>query len=130
MQIVLFNEMIVLILLSIKIGDIMGMINLCILYVVFEFIMLRLLIYQWFVLEKKIRVLEEYDVFRECVNKVKLLVVVELGEFRILILEFFGFLVGDVIMLNKLVDEGLFIKVGDRLKYMGSLGMIKDCVVV
>jgi flagellar motor switch protein FliM len=32
--------------------------------------------------------------------------------------------------LNKPVDEGLSIKVGDRLKYMGSPGTIKDRVAV
>lgn len=73
---------------------------------------------------------EEYDALKERVNKAKLPIVAELGESRISIAEFLGLSVGDVITLNKPVDEGLSIKVGDKLKYMGSPGTIKDRVAV
>jgi flagellar motor switch protein FliM len=130
MQIVSPNETIALISLSTKIGDTTGMINLCIPHVVLEPIMSRLSTHQWFVSEKKTRAPEEYDALRSRVNKAKLPVVAELGESRISIAEFLGLSVGDVITLNKPVEEGLSIKVGDRLKYIGSPGTIKDRVAV
>ncbi|MDU5951012.1 MAG: FliM/FliN family flagellar motor switch protein, partial [Paenibacillus macerans] len=49
---------------------------------------------------------------------------------QITVREFLGLSVGDVISLNKPVQEGLQIRIGDRLKYIGSPGTIKDRVAV
>lgn len=130
MQIVSPNETIALISLSTKIGDTTGMINLCIPHVVLEPIMARLSTHQWFVSEKKSRAPEEIDALRLRVSKAQLPIVAELGESRINVAEFLGLSVGDVISLNKPVKEGLSIRVGERLKFFGSPGMIKDRVAV
>ncbi|AIQ13342.1 flagellar motor switch protein FliM [Paenibacillus durus] len=130
MQIVSPNETIALISLSTKIGDTTGMINLCIPHVVLEPIMSRLSVHQWFVSEKKARDEQEVEAIRASVNKAQLPIVAELGESRISIAEFLGLNVGDVISLNRTVDTGLSIKVGDKLKFIGSPGMLKDRVAV
>ncbi|GAA0134156.1 flagellar motor switch protein FliM [Paenibacillus sp. YSY-4.3] len=130
MQIVSPNETIALISLSTKIGDTTGMINLCIPHVVIEPIMPKLSVHHWFVSQKKSRAPEEYDALRNRVNKAKLPIVAELGESQLTIQEFLGLSVGDVISLNKPVHDGLAIRVGDRLKYVGSPGTLKDRVAV
>ncbi|CAM4315014.1 flagellar motor switch protein FliM [Paenibacillus macerans] len=130
MQIVSPNETIALISLSTKIGDTSGMINLCIPHVVIEPIMPKLSVHHWFVSQKKSRVPEEVDALRHRVNKAMLPIVAELGESQITVREFLGLSVGDVISLNKPVQEGLQIRIGDRLKYIGSPGTIKDRVAV
>ncbi|MEF2965204.1 flagellar motor switch protein FliM [Paenibacillus sp. M1] len=130
MQIVSPNETIALISLSTKIGDTSGMINLCIPHVVIEPIMPKLSVHHWFVSQKKSRAPEEVDALRHRVNKAKLPVVAELGESQITVQEFLSLSVGDVISLNKPVQEGLSIRVGDRLKYIGSPGTLKDRVAV
>lgn len=130
MQIVSPNETIALISLSTKIGDTTGMINLCIPHVVLEPIMTRLSVHQWFVSEKKVRDEVELESIRSRVHRAQLPIVAELGESRLSIAEFLGLSVGDVISLNKTVDSGLSIKVGDKLKFIGSPGMIKDRVAV
>ncbi|MCY7562491.1 flagellar motor switch protein FliM [Paenibacillus macerans] len=130
MQIVSPNETIALISLSTKIGDTSGMINLCIPHVVIEPIMPKLSVHHWFVSQKKSRVPEEVDALRHRVNKAMLPIVEELGESQITVREFLGLSVGDVISLNKPVQEGLQIRIGDRLKYIGSPGTIKDRVAV
>lgn len=38
--------------------------------------------------------------------------------------------VGDVLTLNKSIDEGLKIKVGDKLKFIGSPGSLRDRIAV
>ena len=48
------------------------------------------------------------------VSKAKLPIVCELGQSSISIREFLGLAIGDVISLNKPIDEGLDIKVGDK----------------
>lgn len=126
MQIVSPNETIALISLSTKIGDTTGMINLCIPHVVLEPIMSRLSTHQWFISEKKSRAPEEFDALRARVSKAQLPIVAELGESQISIAEFLGLTVGDVISLNKPVGEGLSIRVGEKLKYIGSPGVVKD----
>lgn len=130
MQIVSPNETIALISLSTKIGDTSGMINLCIPHVVIEPIMPKLSVHHWFVSQKKSRAPEEVDALRQRVNKAKLPIVAELGESQITVQEFLELSVGDVISLNKPVQEGLAIRVGDRLKYIGSPGTLKDRVAV
>lgn len=130
MQIVSPNETIALISLSTKIGDTTGMINLCIPHVVLEPIMTRLSVHQWFVSEKKVRDEVELESIRSRVHRAQLPIVAELGESRLSIAEFLGLSVGDVISLNKTVDSGLSIKVGDKLKFIGSPGMIKERVAV
>ncbi|MNW30504.1 Flagellar motor switch protein FliM [compost metagenome] len=130
MQIVSPNETIALISLSTKIGDTSGMINLCIPHVVIEPVMPRLSVHHWFVSQKKERIPEEVDALRNRVNKAKLPIIAELGESQISIREFLGMSVGDVISLNKPVQEGLSIRVGDRLKFIGSPGTLKDRVAV
>ncbi|OAB41343.1 flagellar motor switch protein FliM [Paenibacillus glacialis] len=130
MQIVSPNETIALISLSTKIGDTTGMINLCIPHVVLEPIMSRLSAHQWFVSQKKISEPVEVESLKQHVRHAKLKVVAELGNSKLSISEFLGLSVGDVISLNKPVNSGLSIKVGDKLKFIGSPGTLKDRIAV
>lgn len=130
MQIVSPNETIALISLSTKIGDTTGMINLCIPHVVVEPIMSKLSTHQWFISEKKSRAPEEMVALQERVKKAKLPIIAELGESQISIAEFLSLGVGDVIALGKPVNEGLTIKVGERAKFIGSPGSLRDRVAV
>ncbi|MFD0616722.1 MULTISPECIES: flagellar motor switch protein FliM [Paenibacillus] len=130
MQIVSPNETIALISLSTKIGDTTGMINLCIPHVVIEPIMPRLSVHHWFVSQKKSRVPEEVEVLRQRVNKARLPLIAELGNSQISIREFLSLSVGDVITLEKKVEDGLSIRVGEKLKFLGSPGVVKDRVAI
>jgi flagellar motor switch protein FliM len=130
MQIVSPNETIALISLTTKIGDTTGMINLCIPHVVIEPIMPRLSVHHQFLSQRKTRAPEEVETLKERVNKAKLPLIAELGSSEITVREFLNLNVGDVITLNKVVDQGLDIKVGEKLKFIGSPGTIKDRLAV
>ncbi len=130
MQIVSPNETIALISLSTKIGDTSGMINLCIPHVVIEPIMSKLSVHHWFVSQKKARAPEELEALRERVTRAALPVIAELGQSQLTIREFLSLAPGDVITLNKATEEGLAIRIGERLKFIGSPGMIKDRIAV
>ncbi|MGN7453815.1 flagellar motor switch protein FliM [Paenibacillus pasadenensis] len=130
MQIVSPNETIALISLSTKIGDTTGMINLCIPHVVIEPIMPRLSVHHWFVSQKKSRAPEEVEMLEQRVHKAKLPIIAELGESSITVSEFMSLAVGDVISLNKTAGEGLHIKVGEKLKFIGSPGSVRDRLAV
>lgn len=122
MQIVSPNETIALISLSTKIGDTTGMINLCIPHVVIEPIMPRLSVHHWFVSQKKTIAPEEVMALQSRVHKAKLPIIAELGDTQITVREFLNLSVGDVITLNKPVDELLNIRIGEKLKFLGSPG--------
>jgi flagellar motor switch protein FliM len=122
MQIVSPNETIALISLSTKIGDTTGMINLCIPHVVIEPIMPRLSVHHWFVSQKKTIAPEEVMALQSRLHKAKLPIIAELGETQITVREFLNLGVGDVISLNKPVDELLNIRIGEKLKFLGSPG--------
>ncbi|MBB6636710.1 flagellar motor switch protein FliM [Cohnella thailandensis] len=130
MQIVSPNETIALISLSTKIGDTTGMINLCIPHVVIEPIMSKLSVHHWFVSQKKVRAPEEVNLLEHRVSKAKLPIVAELGSSVISIHEFLNLGIGDVISLHKETGEGLEIKVGDKLKFIGSPGTVRDRMAV
>ncbi|ASS65709.1 MULTISPECIES: flagellar motor switch protein FliM [Paenibacillus] len=130
MQIVSPNETIALISLSTKIGDTTGMINLCIPHVVIEPIMPRLSVHHWFVSQKKSRAPEEVEILEQRVHKAKLPIIAELGESSITVREFMSLAAGDVISLKKPVGEGLHIKVGEKLKFIGSPGSVRDRLAV
>lgn len=129
-QIVSPNETIALISLSTKIGDTTGMINLCIPHVVIEPIMSRLSVHHWFLSQKKEKDNNDNILLQERINKAKLPIIAELGESQISIYEFLNLTVDDVITLNKPLNEGLNIKVGDRLKFIGSPGEINGKLAV
>lgn len=130
MQIVSPNETIALISLSTKIGDTTGMINLCIPHVVIEPVMPKLSIHQWFVSQKKARIPEEIEALKDNVNKAALPIIAELGESQISIQEFLNLSVGDCIALNHSVKDGLKIRVGEKLKFLGSPGEVKGKLAV
>ncbi|ANE47547.1 flagellar motor switch protein FliM [Paenibacillus swuensis] len=130
MQIVSPNETIALISLSTKIGDTTGMINLCIPHVVIEPIMSRLSVHHWFVSQKKTRAPEEQEALQKRVTKAKLPVIAELGNSSISVREFLGLVVGDVITLDKKSEDGLSVKVGERMKFIASPGAVKGRMAV
>lgn len=130
MQIVSPNETIALISLSTKIGDTTGMINLCIPHVVIEPIMPRLSVHHWFVSQKKTSAPEEVMALQARLHKAKLPIIAELGDSSISVREFLNLSVGDVISLNKPVDEMLKIRIGEKLKFIGTPGTARGKLAV
>ncbi|GGJ22278.1 flagellar motor switch protein FliM [Paenibacillus hunanensis] len=130
MSLVSPNETIALISLSTKIGDTTGMINLCIPHVVIEPIMSKLSANHLFFSQKKEPALEEVESLKQRVHRAQLPVIAELGESRLSIQEFLSLSVGDVISLNKPIQQDLSIKIGNQLKFYGSPGTVKDRVAI
>ena len=69
-------------------------------------------VHHWFVSQKKTRAPEEIECSKQRVSKAKLPIVAELGNSHISIQEFLELAVGDVISLNKSIDEGWTSKSG------------------
>ena len=130
MQIASANDTIALISLSTKIGDTTGMINLCIPHVVIEPVMPRLSVHHMFVTYKKSKTEEEAEALKQRVEQAKLPVVAELGHAEISLQDLLNLASGDVIPLDKPTNEGLHIKVGDKLKFIGIPGTVRGKLAV
>lgn len=130
MQIASANDTIALISLSTKIGDTTGMINLCLPHVAIEPIMPRLSVHHMFVTHRKTKTDEETEALQNRIAKTKLPLIAELGHSQISVREFLNLAIGDVIPLTKQVNEGLEIRVGEKLKFIGSPGTVKGKMAV
>jgi flagellar motor switch protein FliM len=122
-QIISPNEMIALVTLSIKVGEIDGMINICIPYIVIEPIISNLNTKHWFTSNED----EDLSRFRPVVEKgleaarVPLSVIV--GKTTITVDEFINLQVGDVITLDSYVNSDFQVMVGNLLKFSAKPGL-------
>ena len=124
-QIVSPNETVALITLSVKIGEVEGLMNICLPNIVLEPIIQNLSTNFLFSGIKK-----EFDEkgkknLENSVRKAKLEAVAIVGDTFITVEDFIFMQVGDVIKLNKKVDEELELKVGGKTKYLGYPGTYK-----
>lgn len=129
-QIVSPNETIALITLKAKIGEIEGLINICIPHIVLEPILPKLSTKLWFSTVTKQISDDEKKTLEKRVKRANLELSSILGESNITVEDFLNLQEGDVINLNKNIKEELEIKVGDKLKFVGSPGAVKNKLAI
>ena len=119
------TETIALITLRVNIGEVEGLINVCIPHLVIEPILNKLSTRFWFAsVQKEIKEEDRKNVKKK-VKKAEIDVVSLVGESYITVEDFLYLQEGDVIKLNKRVEEELEIHVGDRLQYFGKPGSLR-----
>ncbi|QZY56760.1 flagellar motor switch protein FliM [Crassaminicella profunda] len=129
-QIVSPSETIALITLNIKIGDVEGLVNLCIPHLVIEPILPKLNTRLWFNSVNKERTTEDEKVITKRVEKTAVPVRAVLGSTHITVSEFLDLQIGDVIQLDTFIKEDVKIFVGEHLKYYGKAGTKKKNMAV
>lgn len=129
-QIVSPNETIALITLKAKVGEVEGLINICIPHISLEPILAKLSTKLWFSSVSKQITPEEKKTLEKRVKRASLELSSILGESYITVEDFLGLQDGDVINLNKSIKEELEVKVGDKLKFLGSPGTIKNKLAI
>ena len=111
------SEMIAIITISIKIGDVEGLMNICLPYMTLEDVMDKLNTKYWFSTMKE-RGEEEYaGVIESLIAKAPMPVKAVLGKSAISISDFINLQVGDIIRLNTKVDDELYVYVGNIKKF-------------
>lgn len=125
-QIISPNEIIALITLNIKIGNIEGMMNICIPHLVIESIMDKLNTKFWFSqMEQELG--PSYEAYMQnLIAKSKLPLVALLGKTHITVQEFLELSTMDIIKLDKDVTMDVDIYVGNLLKFTGTPGQYKN----
>lgn len=122
-QIISPNEMIALVSLSIKLGEVEGLVNFCIPHLVIEPIMDKLNTKHWFSSQED----EDLSVYRSKVEvgleDTKIPVSVVVGRTNITVNEFIDLQVGDVITLDSFVNSDFSVMIGDLLKFYAKPGI-------
>ena len=130
LQMVAPNETVVVISFSITIGEISGMINICIPHVVLEPIIPKLSVHYWMQTSKKEREPVELQMLENRVQKAELPIIAELGPTEISVLDFLNLTIGDVIELRHSIDKPLSISVGEVPKFLGQAGRVNKTMAV
>ncbi|MEH7122848.1 flagellar motor switch protein FliM [Bacillus sp. JJ1503] len=130
LQMVSPNETVVVISLNTTIGETSGMMNICIPHVVLEPIIPKLSVHYWMQTDKKERAPEELNRLENHIQRAEVSVVGELGHSEISIQDFLMLDIGDVIELNKPIDQPLLIKVGDIPKFLGQPGKVNKKLAI
>ncbi|MDQ2085885.1 flagellar motor switch protein FliM [Herbivorax sp. ANBcel31] len=129
-QIVSANEMIALITLGTRIGDVEGMINICIPHMVVEPIVSKLSTKFWFSSVEKESTKDTKVNIENKIESTKVPLKAVLGRTSISVGDFIELHSGDVIPLDTNVNNNLEILVGELLKFYGTPGVKKNKVAV
>ncbi|MCX7841521.1 MAG: flagellar motor switch protein FliM [Clostridia bacterium] len=129
-QIISPNEMVALVTLSGHVGEVEGMINICIPHMVVEPILSKLSTRLWFSSIEKESTRETKQSIEIKIENTKVPVRAVLGRTTINVSECIELQVGDVIPLDTLVNGDLEVLVGDLLKFYATPGVRKNKVSV
>ncbi|MHC1750492.1 MAG: flagellar motor switch protein FliM [Cellulosilyticaceae bacterium] len=125
-QIIPPNEMVALITFNLKLGDLEGMMNLCIPHMVIESIMDKLNTKYWFS-QKEQELGPSYGQYIEnMIGHSRIPVKAVLGKTHITIQEFLELQRDDIIKLDKNIDSGIDVYVGNLLKFKAKPGAYKN----
>lgn len=122
-QIVAPNEMVVLITMEVKVGEMVGMINLCLPYLVLEPILDKLSTFFLFSTQAKVKTPEQVRAIRKKIEFARVDIGALLGHTEILVKDLLELAPGDVIPLQQGVQEPLSIYVGNFKKFLGVPGL-------
>ena len=121
-QIVSPTEMIALVTLNIKIGDVEGMMNICLPYLTLESVMDRLNAKFWYSNLKERDETVYADTIEALISRAQIPIKAVLGNSSISVDDFINLQVGDIIRLDRGVEEDLNIYVGNIKKFTALPG--------
>lgn len=130
-QIVSPMEMVILISLDVRMrNELEGIINFCIPYIVLEPIIDRLSVHYWFSRTAKEQDPENLRVLKRRIKEAQVQLRVVLGRTSLTIKELLDLQIGDVVPLERKVDEDLDVYVGDCLKFWAKPGTLNRHLAV
>ena len=121
-QIISPSEMIAIVTLNIKIGDVEGLMNICLPFITLEPVMDKLNTKFWYSSQKEKAGESFSDTVEALINKAKIPVRAILGNSTITVADFSQLSVGDIVRLDTKVDEELDVFVGDIKKFAALPG--------
>jgi flagellar motor switch protein FliM len=124
-QIVPPTEMVVLVTLETKVGDVEGMMNFCIPYLTIEPIISKLSAQYWYSSVRRGTTTENLNILRERLSTIEVTVVAEIGAMDLTVRDVLSLRAGDVIRLQHTrTRDPMIVKVGNRPKFIGKPGLV------
>ncbi|MDR2537981.1 MAG: flagellar motor switch protein FliM [Treponema sp.] len=124
-QIVPPNEMVVLVTLETKVGDIEGMMNFCIPYLTIEPIISKLSAQFWYSSVRRGTTTENLNILKEKLASVDVNVVAEIGKIDIAVRDVLKLQAGDVVCLyNTRVGDPYSLNIGNKPKFLCRPGVL------
>ena len=130
LQIVSPNETVVVVSFNTQIGDVSGMINICIPHIVLEPIIPKLSAHYWMEPATKERDPEKYAILSKHMEKVELEAKVILGQSNITVNELLQLSTEDIISLNQKIQDPLTLEVNGEPKMHVQVGTVHKKVAV
>jgi flagellar motor switch protein FliM len=130
-QIVPPTEMVVLVTLETKVGDVEGMMNFCIPYLTIEPIISKLSAQYWYSSVRRGTTTENLNILRERLSTIEVTVVAEIGAMDLTVRDVLSLRAGDVIRLQHTrTRDPMIVKVGNRPKFLGKPGLVGNKLAV
>lgn len=129
-QVVPPSDMVAIVTLSVKIGDVEGYINVCLPFFTLEDVMDKLNTKYWFSTMQECPDENYEDYIEALIRKVDVPVKAVLGKSKISVADFMGLQLGDVIRLDTKVDSDMDIFVGNIRKFTALPGASEDAYAV
>ena len=129
-QIISPNEIVALVTLSVKVGDVEGMINICIPHMVVEPIISKLSTKLWFSTVERESTKEIRESLENKIENTMVPIRAVLGKTTITVNDFIELMPGDVINLDTSVSGDLEVLVGDLLKFYATPGVKKNRIAI
>ena len=129
-QIIAPGEMISVVTLNIRIGDVEGFMNMCLPFMTLEDVMDRLNTKYWFSTMQENKDEDSKDNIEAMLKRVDVPVKAVLGTSQITVNDFMNLQVGDCIRLDARVDSDMNIYVGNIKKFTALPGASDDCYAV
>lgn len=124
------NETVILVKLQTKIGNVEGIINICLPHVVLEQILPKLSAKHWLANQKKAIEIHEMEALEEKLQSTKMEIKAVLGQTTIELGDFLNLKNGDVIRLNESYDSPVTLQVDNKLKFYAQPGVSKGRMAV
>jgi len=125
-QIISPTEMIAIVTININVGGVEGLMNICLPYITLEDVMDKLNTKYWFSTMQDKDEQSYAEVIETAINKALIPVSAELGKSTITVMDFANLMVGDIIKLNKSIEDELDIYVGNIVKFKALPGSFSD----
>ena len=129
-QIISPSEMIAIVTISVAIGNVEGLMNVCLPFATLEDIMDKLNTKYWFSTMQSKDETSYNEVIETVINKAQIPIKALLGKSSISVMDFINLQVGDIIKLNSHVDEELDVYVGNIVKFKALPGSGADSYAV
>ena len=125
-QVIAPSDMIAIVSMSVKIGDIEGLMNICLPYFTLEDVMDKLNTKYWFSTMQKDDTVDYEEHIESLIKRIDVPVKAVLGKSQVAVNDFLNLQVGDIIRLDTGVDSEMNVYVGNIKKFTALPGSSKD----